>query len=84
MGKSDKYIPALRYDWLTPLYDPLLRWIMREEKFKRRLIAQADIQPGHRVLDLGWGAARRAALPPGRATRSGYTVSRPRDGASLR
>ncbi len=57
MAKSDKYIPALGHDWLTPLYDPLLRWVIREEKFKRRLIAQADIQPGYRVLDLGCGTA---------------------------
>ena len=62
MDKSGKYIPALRYDWLTPLYDPLLQWIMREEKFKRRLIAQADIQPGHRVLDLGCGTATLTIL----------------------
>ncbi|HLF25577.1 MAG TPA: methyltransferase domain-containing protein [Anaerolineae bacterium] len=62
MEKNDKYIPALRHDWLTPLYDPLLRWIMREEKFKRRLIAQADIQPGHHVLDLGCGTATLTVL----------------------
>ena len=62
MAKSEKYIPALGYDWLTPLYDPLLRWVMREEKFKRRLISQAHIQPGHRVLDLGCGTATLTIL----------------------
>ena len=50
-----QYIPALRLRWLTPVYDPLLRWIMREETFKRRLIEQANIEPGQRVLDLGCG-----------------------------
>ena len=49
------YIPALGHDRLTPLYDPLLRWVMREKRFKRRLIEQAEIQGGHRVLDLGCG-----------------------------
>jgi len=49
------YIPALRFRWLTPLYDPLLKWVMREETFKRKLIELANIQPGMKVLDLGCG-----------------------------
>jgi len=55
MNNSTKYIPALHFGWLTPLYDPLLKWVMREETFKRRLIDQAGIQPGTKVLDLGCG-----------------------------
>jgi ubiquinone/menaquinone biosynthesis C-methylase UbiE len=50
-----RYIPALSFRWLTPLYDPLLKWGMREEKFKRRLIERAGIQTGQQVLDLGCG-----------------------------
>lgn len=55
--KSDekRYIPALSFRWLTPLYDPVLKWVMREETFKRRLIQQANIQPDMNVLDLGCG-----------------------------
>lgn len=52
---SGQYIPALRFDRLTPLYDSVLRLTMREARIKRRLIAQARIQPGQRVLDLGCG-----------------------------
>lgn len=52
---SNRYIPALSFNWLTPLYDPLLKWVMREETFKRRLIQEANIQPGMNVLDLGCG-----------------------------
>ena len=55
MTKENKYIPALSFRWLTPLYDPLLKWGMREETFKRKLIERAHIQPGQRVLDLGCG-----------------------------
>jgi ubiquinone/menaquinone biosynthesis C-methylase UbiE len=62
MAKDDPYIPALGRDWLTPLYDPLLRWVMREDHFKRHLIRQAEIKPGHRVLDLGCGTGTLTIL----------------------
>ena len=39
------YVPALGRRWLTPLYDPVMRWTMREETFKRALLAQAGIAP---------------------------------------
>ena len=55
MSKPIHYIPALRFRWLTPLYDPLLKWVMGEETFKRQLILQANIQPNMKVLDLGCG-----------------------------
>jgi ubiquinone/menaquinone biosynthesis C-methylase UbiE len=54
-AQRERYIPALSFRWLTPIYDPLLKWGMREETFKRRLIERAGIQPGQRVLDLGCG-----------------------------
>jgi len=50
-----KYIPALRFVWLTPVYDPVLRRMMPEVALKQRLIAQARIAAGQRVLDLGAG-----------------------------
>jgi len=62
MAKDDPYIPALGRDWLTPLYDPLQRWVMREDQFKRHLIRQAQIEPGHRVLDLGCGTGTLTIL----------------------
>jgi len=55
LARPARYIPALRFDWLTPLYDPLLRRVMGEERFKRILVAQAGLQTGQRALDLGCG-----------------------------
>jgi hypothetical protein len=43
--KPNRYISALSFRWLTPLYDPILKWIMREAAFNHRLIQQANIQP---------------------------------------
>ena len=56
------YIPALGFHWLTPLYDPLLRWTLRESVFKCRLVEQARIEGGHRVLDLGCGTGTLTLL----------------------
>jgi ubiquinone/menaquinone biosynthesis C-methylase UbiE len=54
-GTQGGYIPALRFHRLTPFYDPLLKWVMREHTLKTALIQQARIGPGMRVLDLGCG-----------------------------
>ena len=62
MGGVRRYIPALNRTWLTPLYDPLIRWTMRESTFKRDLVSQARILSGHRVLDLGCGTATLTIL----------------------
>jgi len=62
MSQSNKYIPAFGHERLTPLYDPFLKWVMREEMFKRELIRQANISAGQRVLDLGCGTATLTIL----------------------
>lgn len=56
------YIPALSFRWLTSLYDPLLKWVMREETFKRKLIQHASIQPYMNILDLGCGTGTLTVL----------------------
>lgn len=50
-----KYVPALRFGWLTPFYDLVVGVSTRERSFKQALIRQAAIGPGHRVLDVGCG-----------------------------
>lgn len=52
--------PALAYGWLTPFYDPVVRWTTRERAFKSHLLAQANILAGHRVLDVGCGTGTLA------------------------
>lgn len=60
MRDKKRYVPALGYDCLTKLYDPLVALTTRERKFKQRLIRQAGIQKGHRVLDLACGTGTLA------------------------
>lgn len=50
-----RYIPALSFHFLTPLYDPILKWVMGEDTFKRKLVSQSRILPSMKVLDLGCG-----------------------------
>lgn len=50
-----RYIPALSYRWLTPVYDPVVRWTTREDAFKAALLEQAGLRAGQRMLDLGCG-----------------------------
>ncbi len=51
---EETFIPALGRDWLTPIYDVVSK-LIGERALKQRLVAQADIAPGHDVLDLGCG-----------------------------
>jgi SAM-dependent methyltransferase len=56
-ARTKRYIPALRYEWLTGLYDRVVGLTLPEQRFKRALIAQAGIRAGHHVLDFGSGTA---------------------------
>lgn len=55
------YLPAAGHDWALPLYDPLVK-LLGAEAAKKRLVAQATLQGGHRVLDVGCGTGTLAAL----------------------
>ncbi len=62
METTNRYIPALGYHWLTPLYDPIIHRFMREDVLRGRLVLEADILPGMRVLDLGCGTGTLTIL----------------------
>lgn len=49
------YVPALRFNWLTPYYDAVVGATTRERAFKQALIRQASIKAGQQVLDLAAG-----------------------------
>ncbi len=59
---SREYIPAASYDVLLPLYDPLVRLLMRDEETRGELIRRANIEGGHQVLDLGCGTGSLSVL----------------------
>ena len=57
---SAAFVPALAYRALTPLYDPVVRFTVRERTFKQALLSQAGIRAGMDVLDLGCGTGTLA------------------------
>lgn len=57
---DSRYVPALRFRWLTPAYDAVVRMTTRERTVKLALIEQACLQPGTDVLDLACGTGTLA------------------------
>lgn len=60
--RDDRYIPPLRFHWLTRFYDAIVGLTTRERTFRRALLAQAAPRPGHEVLDLGCGTGTFAIM----------------------
>lgn len=54
------YVPALRFSWLTAIYDPVVRWTTRESTVKNALVEQAGLKAGMSVLDLASGTGTLA------------------------
>jgi ubiquinone/menaquinone biosynthesis C-methylase UbiE len=53
-GEERPFLPGLRRSWLLPLYDPLTR-LLGIRRVHSRLLDQAGVRPGHRVLEIGCG-----------------------------
>src|SRR3972149_1174201 len=56
------YVTALKSRQLTPLYDPVIRWLFREHTMKSRLVDQVAPRPHENVLDIGCGTGTLAIL----------------------
>lgn len=62
MKKPSHFIPALHFHWLTRWYDPMMRCLFPESGIKTALIAQARIQSGQTLLDVGCGTGTLTVL----------------------
>lgn len=60
--KEDRYVPALRYRWLTRFYDPVVALTSREKLFKRKLLDLITPTNAGHVLDLACGTGTLARL----------------------
>ncbi len=52
-----KFVSALRFKWLTPLYDFLVGITMPEKNIKKALLKNAEFTDYANVLDFGCGTA---------------------------
>lgn len=57
MTKNTRFIPALKFNWLTRFFDPVMKLTMSEKKFKKALLLQSDIKDSDTILDFGCGTA---------------------------
>jgi ubiquinone/menaquinone biosynthesis C-methylase UbiE len=64
---KDRFIPALRFKRLTPLFDPVVATMTRERTFKRRVLDRARLSGAEEVLDLACGTGT-LAIAAARAT----------------
>ena len=55
------FVPGMGVEWLLPLYDPFTR-LLGLDRARRELVLQAELQPRHRVLDVGCGTGSLAVL----------------------
>ena len=70
---NPKYIPALNFRWLTPLYDAIIEGPMLIARMRRGLLAQMGDLSNKKVLDVGSGTGTmsiliKKAFPTGEVT----------------
>lgn len=56
------FIPALKYHFLTPIYDRFIGLTMPEKEVKNKVIQLLKIEQGERILDFGCGTGTLVKL----------------------
>lgn len=54
-SSRQNFVSALRFRFLTPWYDRVLAWTVRDAEMRASLLMHARVAPGERVLDVGCG-----------------------------
>jgi ubiquinone/menaquinone biosynthesis C-methylase UbiE len=57
-----KYVPALSFRWLTPLYDALVEGPMSFARMRRDMLAQMGDLSNNKILDVGSGTGTMSIL----------------------
>jgi ubiquinone/menaquinone biosynthesis C-methylase UbiE len=55
MGQHSSYVPALRFHWLTRIYDPVVGFTTRESVFRKAVTEEVARASPSCILDLGCG-----------------------------
>ena len=67
-GRPADYLPAVRFDFLTPLFDVFVRATTRERTIKQKLLDQARLDDDLDLLDVGSGTGTLAIWAKQRAS----------------
>ncbi|MFZ5608672.1 MAG: class I SAM-dependent methyltransferase [Pseudomonadota bacterium] len=68
------FLPALRFSWLSPFYDWVVRYSSGERRFKDMLVREARLGPDHVVLDVGCGTGTLALMLAAQAPRAVHAL----------